>query len=389
MRILFIIKLTVLSLIFSAFSIKSCTVSKSEPTRSVCLWKTNDGLNESDKEVFNSLSISHTYTRYADIIWNPIYERTEPVPGANSQHFDYISKNNTAVIFITNEVLENLTFPMMRDLALKIASLYNSVQNDFAERYGRINGFDYDAPDFDYNESQHIADSLSNDWLTQNNHLLIDCDWTVSTKDKYFDLLKNLKTELRKTEIQSTLRLWQYRDYKLAGVPPVKRCLLMCYSTGDPKDIDEQNAIVDFATIKEYITHSRYQTKLDIALPVYSWATLFRNNEFAGIISPMTLNYLEENPALFQKNDSTHFTIMRDTVLGDTYYRYGDKLNYQGVNTEELLEIAKWIKSKLKPGKDDMISLFSYDPLYFNQIGHENILKIYRVFGGSAPFISE
>jgi hypothetical protein len=120
--------------------------------------------------------------------------------------------------------------------------------------------------------------------------------------------------------------------------------------------------------------------KLDIALPVYSWGTLFRNSEFAGIISPLSINYLEENPALFEKKDSVNFIIQTDTVLGNTYYRFGDELHYQGVNAEELINIAKWIKKMVKPDNAAIISFFSYDPLYFNQIGHENIRKVFHIF---------
>ncbi|PLW92127.1 MAG: hypothetical protein C0592_12450 [Marinilabiliales bacterium] len=390
MRIIFIIKLSVLSVILSAFTLKSCKKEGGDSQRSVILWKSTEGLNETDEEVLNSLSVSHTYIRYADVEWNPVYERHEPVKGVNAWNFDYMSANSTAVIFITNEVLVNLTYPKMKDLALKIAALYKDRHEEFAKRYGNIFGYYRNTnPDLDHETKRAQADSITTDWMKRNNKLLIDCDWSETTRDKYFALIKELKTELRDTEIQSTLRLWQYRDYKLAGIPPVERCLLMCYSTGDPKNPNTENAIVDFATIKKYITHSRYQTDLDIALPVYSWGTLFRNGEFAGIISPLTLNYLEGNPSLFQQNDSTHFTILRDTVLGNTYYRYGDKLHFQGVNIEELLEIARFIKSKLKPGEEDKISLFSYDPLYFNQIGHENIRKIYRVFSNPVSFLTE
>lgn len=383
MRIFTIIKFSFLSVFISAVSLKSCKKTN-ETTRSVFLWKTQNGLEESDRETLESLSIAHTYIRYADIIWNPVYERSEPVEGASSYDFDIMTENSTAVIFITNEILVNLDFPDMKDFAQKITALYNKKHEAFASRYGRVKAYEilnyqsYSEVNWDTLEVKE--DSLKKVWLSQNNNLLIDCDWSESTRDKYFELINELKISLRETEIQSTLRLWQYRDYKLAGIPPVKKCLLMCYSTGDPKNYNARNTIVDLKTIKKYITHSRYPLDLDIALPVYSWGTLFRNKEFVGIISPLSIEYLEENPLLFNQTDSVNFIVQRDTVLGDTYYRYGDELHYQGVNIEELISVAKWIKKKVKPKGNTIISLFSYDPIYFNQLGHENIKRVYRIF---------
>lgn len=383
MRTLTIIKFSLLFVLFSAFTLKSCK-QVDGPKRSVFLWKTNEGLKESDQKTLESLEITHTYIRFGDIEWNPVFQRSEPIEGADSWDFDAMSYYSTAVIFITNEVLQNLEFPEVKDLAIKVAAFYNEKQDDFSSRYGRIYAYENieyeNYSDVNWDAVKIKSDSLKDDWNLRNNQLLIDCDWSVSTKDKYFSLLKELKIILQKTEIQSTIRLWQYRDYKLAGIPPVKRGLLMCYSTGDPKDINTENAIVDYASIQEYITHSRYPMKLDIALPVYSWGTLFRNSEFAGIISPLSINYLEENPALFEKKDSVNFIIQTDTVLGNTYYRFGDELHYQGVNAEELINIAKWVKKMVKPDKAAIISFFSYDPLYFNQIGHENIRKVFHIF---------
>jgi hypothetical protein len=291
-------------------------------------------------------------------------------------------RNITPVIFITNDVLEFTEASGIKELAGKIASLYKSMRKRFAEQYSDRIYWNMVYMDDYQNENgcRLKTDSMKKVWEKENTQLLIDCDWSVSTKDKYFEMLSEMDTLLPNTEIQSSLRLWQYRDHDLAGIPPVKRCLLMCYSTGDPTNADEKNAIVDLESIKTYINHSHYPLKLDIALPVYSWATLFRNSKFKGILSPMTLDELKENSELCKQTDSTIFTVICDTVIGDTYFRYGDELRFQGVNADELLQIASWVHSKVKSGKGDKISLFCYDTLYFNQIGDENIKKVYSIF---------
>ncbi|PKP04664.1 MAG: hypothetical protein CVU11_03700 [Bacteroidetes bacterium HGW-Bacteroidetes-6] len=359
----------------------SCTGDK-QPTRSVFLWKTNQELGGPDRNRLDSLGISHYYIRYADIRWNPIYRVVEPVSGAEPGYSFSVPYRVTPVLFITNDVLANTNTDNLPELATHIVKLYTGINSKFAYEYasGLMRKF------YDYSEGKQMIhlfnhpDTFARRWEKRNRTLLIDCDWTVSTRKKYFELLAEIDRLLPEIEVESSLRLWQYRDYKLSGVPPVNRCLLMCYSTGDPADPDEHNAIVDYKTIREYINHSHYPLDLDIALPVYSWATLFRNNKFAGIISPMSLNELVTDTILYFRNDSTRFIVKCDTVMGNTYYRYGDEVHYQGIDAEELMNIAAWIDKTIDPGANDKISLFSYDTLYFNQIGDENIKKVFRIF---------
>lgn len=371
----------------------SCS-SADKPERSSFIWENdyfNNYLSDEDQTRLDSLGITHFYVKYADVQWNLFYEMAEPVYH-DDKYGSFNLINITPVIFITNDVLLFSSPADIKPLAEKIHNLYcyihqknaeKLMQSFYKNKYDRWT--DESSDNFDnwtryYEAVEDDPDSIVSKWTADNNELLIDCDWTVSTKEKYFSLLKELQKLDAKIEIQSTLRLWQYRDHELAGVPPVDRCLLMCYSTGNPADPDEENAIVDLKTIKEYINHSGYPKELDIALPVYSWAVLFRNKEFRGIISPVTLTELKEMSFLEQLKDTTRFLVKTDTVIGDLYYRYGDELRFQGVNTKELTDIATWVDKKINPGKNARVSLFSYDTLYFNQIGNENIDKIFHIF---------
>lgn len=373
--------LFLLSVIFPMVFLFSCSGDKS-PTRSVFLWKTVQTLGNSDRNRLDSLGVSHYYIRYADIRWNPIYRVVEPISGTETGFYFRIPYHTTPVLFITNDVLANTNVDNLPKLAENIANLYTTTHTKFAKEYadGLMRKF------YDYTNGKQMLqlfnhpDTLAHRWERRNRTLLIDCDWTVSTQEKYFDLLVEIERLLPEIEIESSLRLWQYRDYKLSGVPPVDRCLLMCYSTGDPANPDEHNAIVDYKTIQDYINHSHYPLDLDIALPVFSWATLFRNNKFIGIISPVILSELVADSMLYSREDSTHFMVKCDTVMGNTYYRYGDEIRYQGIDAAELMKIAEWVDKTIDPGSNDKISLFSYDTLYFNQIGDENIKKIFRVF---------
>lgn len=379
MNLSFFFKLSLLSIIVPLIIL--FPNSQKKPIHSVFLWKNQQNFKESDKKLLDSLKISHFFVRYADIEWNPIYQRSEPIKGVKFNYNNIIPENISPVIFITNEVLLHSPPENIYALAKNISELYQFRHQELAEDFALRKIYETKKINrYDYKERQNKTDSLSQIWIKNNNILLIDCDWSTSTKKPYFNLLQKLQKLLPNIEIQSSLRLWQYRDYKLAGIPPVDRCLLMCYSTGNPKDANIKNAIVDYRSIQKYITHSKYPLELDIALPVYSWASIFRNNKFIGILSPFSFENLKMNPKIYKQQDSTTYILNCDTVMGNTYFRYGDELHYQGVNIKELLQIAEHINKTIKIGKDDKISLFSYNTIYFNQLGHENILKVYRVF---------
>ena len=109
----------------------------------------------------------------------------------------------------------------------------------------------------------------------------IDCDWTGSTRVKYFTLLKHitLKVKTRSANfnlreditISATLRLHQIKYHKKTGVPPVARGMLMFYNMGSPTQIDMQNSILNLDIAKQYIENlESYPLPLDVALPIFS-----------------------------------------------------------------------------------------------------------------------
>ena len=108
-----------------------------------------------------------------------------------------------------------------------------------------------------------------------------DCDWTTSTREAYFqflvDVRKVLKTYFEKDiKVSSTIRLHQ-----LAQTPPdVDYGVLMCYNTGDFKDFNTQNAILDLKDVQPYVKYlKQYKLPLKLALPDYSWDVEFDGNK--------------------------------------------------------------------------------------------------------------
>lgn len=111
----------------------------------------------------------------------------------------------------------------------------------------------------------------------------IDCDWTRSTRNRFFNLMSHLK-ELTSPEgitLSSTIRLHQ-----LAGPPPpADRGVLMVYNTGDFRSLSTHKPILDTDDVEPYLKYlAGFDLPLATAYPIYRWELLFRNGKFVDII---------------------------------------------------------------------------------------------------------
>ncbi|MGB5866480.1 MAG: hypothetical protein WBG69_01285, partial [Arcobacteraceae bacterium] len=111
----------------------------------------------------------------------------------------------------------------------------------------------------------------------------IDCDWSLSTKAKYFDFLEQIKKNSDK-KLSATIRLHQIKYAKKTGVPPVDYGVLMYYNMSNIQDFNINNSILDNDVAKKYhYNFESYPLKLKLALPLYSQAIQFRNKKAISI----------------------------------------------------------------------------------------------------------
>ncbi|MDE5636171.1 MAG: hypothetical protein K2I52_07705, partial [Muribaculaceae bacterium] len=120
--------------------------------------------------------------------------------------------------------------------------------------------------------------------------LQLDCDWTGSTEESYFNLCDSVRHGIADLQLSwrlsSTVRLHQLSR----NVPPVDNGVLMVYNTGNFNDPDAANSIIDPKDVKPYVKHlSDYPVRLDVAYPAYSWQLLFRNRRFIGLLNGLNL----------------------------------------------------------------------------------------------------
>ncbi len=361
-------------------------IGNKPPTISFCYWKTTFALDSTDASNLSKFGADHLYLRLFDIEWD--IESKSPMPVAQCiQTYDSKCNTNlTPTIFITNSVFENIQENELDTFAEKLTkkainlrehifdeSLREKIDND-------SNYIKFISNIKDWDKKSEFRDSIFDDkkalFFNQNKEILIDCDWTPSTKAKYFKFLEILKIKMTDLEITSTLRLWQYRDFKLAGVPPVKKCLLMCYNLTDPRKYETENSIATTEEFKKYINHSNYPLKLDIALPIHNWAIYFRNNKYKGIINSIAVSEIKSNKELFEKISDQKYMFLKDTVINETYYRYGDEFRIEQVEFKALLEFAQIIKQYIKVDNTTRVTFFSWDAEFYNRFTKDEYKQI-------------
>lgn len=236
-------------------------------------------------------------------------------------------KDFIPVVFITNKTLQNLDYKVISDQIINLVKKFN------------------------FNEIQ------------------IDCDWSDSTKNNYFLLLKELKNNLNKN-ISSTIRLHQIKYFNKTGVPPVDYGVLMYYNMSSLGDFDTKNYILDNNEAKKYhYNFENYPLKLKLALPLYSQAIQFRDKKAINLFENVEqIDFNEE----FEKLDKNKYKVLKSHYFKGKYIYEGDILRFENVNEKEL-KIA--FDDFFELSKNSFDEVIFYTIKYKTKYNLENLLK--------------
>ncbi len=341
----------VLFVIFS-FAFFSC---KHQPDNAIqrgfYYWKSTESvLDPKEINCVKILGVKKLYVKYFEVEFSKVYGvRPTSKAQVNFRYFDNHEIVENAeiipVVFIKNDVLINTILADVDSLAGNILFLASKRYKD-QMLYNK-----------DFEELQ------------------IDCDWTAATRDKYFLLLKSIK-KISGKKISCTLRMYPYKYPELMGIPPVDKATLMCYNLNNPLENENKNSILDLKEIKKYLNTKRaYPLHLDIALPLHSWMLCFQNNQFAGI-----LHNQDAVKEIAQPIKPLWYRITKDTVINDIFLRVGDKIKYEEVSKEQLMEVARLLKAKLNFTGTTTISFFHLDKASLNKYSNEMLDHLYNSF---------
>jgi hypothetical protein len=348
--------------------------------RSFCYWGT---AYNPDTALLKETGANHFYVRYFDVDWD--YDAGEAKPIASLSTSDTISLNFTPSVFFTNKVFEKSTEEQLRVLSARVKKRIEELSENFGHNAFHQRGLytyqDEASDDPDRRKQYDLAyRQVMNEYNERYDEVLIDCDWTARTRDKFFYFVECLKKDMSGKEITVTLRLWQYRQNKPADIPPVKRCLLMCYNMQSANDFNVQNSIASPGELKKYVSGKKYPLKLDVALPLFGWAILFRDEEFVGLLGRADNKDFADNFIEYENLGDGRYRSLTDKVMGDFFVRKGDIIRVEQASGDELHQMAGYLKKELPTRQDTRITFFSWNKIYINNYGTDEIKKIYAAF---------
>ena len=203
---------------------------------SVYYWRTEWKLDSVERTFLERYQIKKVYCRYFDVVMR----EEEPMPNATIAFVDSIPQGVELVptVYITEDCMHK----PHKGLAKKLV-----------ERVLQMN---------ETNDVKGVRE------------LQIDCDYTVRSRQNYYDFLDEVRREASSLIahspflISTTIRLHQLS----MKAPPVDYGVLMIYNTGDPRRFAERNPILDIRDVKPYVRHlADYPLSLAAAYPVYLW----------------------------------------------------------------------------------------------------------------------
>ena len=311
---------------------RGCSKHRTEPTRAVYFWRTWYSLDSEECEFLSNNKINKMYVRFFDVDINKNEEFSDECAPVATISFGYSAPDFhgcdvVPVVFITQEAIVK----------------YLSFTDDMAHRL--------------YAMCKKNSINIE--------EVQFDCDWTKSTQEAYFQFLKDIRPALKKyfakdIKLSSTIRLHQ-----LSKMPPeVDYGVLMCYNTGNFKDYNTNNSILDIENVKPYVKYLKtYKLPLVLALPTYSWFVEFDENK----------DFVKLNQQTYNINDTAQFKHLKDNIyewvcpLPEKSTRY---IRYEQVSAETILNTKKLIQ---KQGKKMPVVLYHLDSKQLSKYSEDEI----------------
>lgn len=332
LKCLYLATMFLSGLLFIACNSKSKTIS-------FYYWKTTFQLNGYERNALKNNQVSTLYLRYFDVDFTPGSIEPEPVSPISMD----ISTNPyriVPVIFIKNRTFERINTNAISTLVKNIFAFVSQI---------------------------NTTHSISTD------EIQFDCDWTESTKDKYFQFIREYRT-LSKKAISATIRLHQVKYHERTGIPPVDMGVLMCYNMG-VIGAGSSSSIYEKSIAGRYIFSLRsYPLRLDIALPIFSWSIQIRDGKVVQLLNKMNF-YHFENDSNFNLVKKNLFAVRNACFKGGYYFQKNDMIKIESVSPEDLNDITEQLNrysnhqiSKLIFYDLDSINLIHYDEDIFKKV---------------------
>ncbi len=187
-------------------------------TRAFYYWQTSLSDLRLRDSTLQTMQVKKLYIRLFDVDWEEQTKRAIPVSPLQHEYFyDFIDSTTIIpVVFITNRTFTNLTEAQSRELAHKVHKKINSQVtrlifgsyfslSDDADYYDpkELEPYRHKAKDF---HDQAKKDSIYQTRLKYFPEVQFDCDWTASTKTKYFAFFAKAKSMASSVAVSQACR---------------------------------------------------------------------------------------------------------------------------------------------------------------------------------------
>lgn len=286
---------------------------KREVQTSFYFWKTVYQTNTVEQSYLQHFNSKKLFVRILDVD-RDLNGRITPVAPIKFKDQLPATLELVPVVFVVNEVLKEIDGAQLKKLASNIV--------------------------------QFVAGKIKQASKSSYQELQIDCDWTATTRSNYFLLLKEIKKQLGNKTISSTLRLHQLKNQEKSGIPPVDKVLLMCYNMGNLRKYGTQNSILDVQELKKYAGENLgyYPMPIDVALPLFSWAVVFRNQNYAGISKRLKLTNLNASGAFTKMHNGLY---QANADLPEFGLYKNDEIRFEASKFEDIRQSAVYLDQYL------------------------------------------
>ncbi|MEZ0542027.1 hypothetical protein [Fibrella arboris] len=302
-------------------------------------WKATYAPTVSEQATINKLGVQTLYVRFFDVDWDASAHTTVPKATITFRQRMPSGRRIVPVVYITNRTVANLSASNVPELARNLVKKVSLLAAKSGIRF---------------------------------NEIQLDCDWTQSTRNAYFTLLKAISRETS-VPLSATIRLHQVKFAAQTGVPPVARGMLMAYNTGDWKRPDTQNSILDLNDLKAYTDYlPGYPLPLDVALPLFRWTVVYRKGRFLTLLNNVGQAQVRVIPGLQQQADSSRYVAARDTTVLGVRLRRGDLLRTEFCSITKLKAATNLLLAQL-PDQKRTFTLYHLDSLVLHPYTHDDL----------------
>lgn len=318
--------------------------SKQQVTIGFYHWKKELSLVDEEEKAILEDKNTPVYLRCFDVDWDE--ERAFIIPRSSLKISKSLPENTpvTPVVFLSNHIFEAVPDSQMTLIAETIWERLAQNMSQIEDSGARITGIQF------------------------------DCDWTLSTKDKYFKFLKEMG-DYATFDLSATIRLHQIKYAEKTGIPPVKRGMLMFYNMGDLENPNTKNSILDLETAKLYVEYCKnYTLPLDIALPLFQWAVVMRDGRVVQLLNAAnTSDFADEE--LFQKMENGQYKVLESTYAHGYFCYENDIIRLENANQSQL-EAAATMLSDYLPKERRTLCFYHLDNLILQEHPYSELKKI-------------